>query len=79
MKDSLSSLINVKLSKIDAIARELPRVGKRSELKVLADEILRLTETVRRQAYLLEVEKEKDRYVPDLGQMFGGVRSGKKE
>jgi len=79
VKDSLSSLINVKLSKIDAIARELPRVGKRSELKVLADEILRLTETVRRQAYLLEVEKEKEKYVPDLGQMFGGVRNEKKE
>ena len=47
-KDSLSSLINVKLSKIEAIVRELPRVGKRSELKVLADEILRLTETVRK-------------------------------
>jgi hypothetical protein len=79
LKDSLSSPINVKLSKIDAIARELPRVGKRSELKILADEILELTKMVRSHAYMLETEKVKERYTPDMGQMFGGVRSGKKE
>ena len=78
MKDSLSSTINVQLSKIEAIAQELPRVGKRSELRVQADEILRLTEMVRRELYMLEVEKAKERYVPDFKQ-YGGGAAGKKE
>ena len=78
MKDSLSSTINVNLSKIEAIVEELPRIGKRSELKVRADEILKLTAMVRRQAYLLEVEEQKKQYVPDFKQ-YGGGAAGKKD
>ena len=73
MKDSLSSTINVQLSKIEAIPQELPRVGKRSQLKVQVDEILRLTEMVRREVEMLEVEKAKEQYVPDFRQYGGGV------
>jgi hypothetical protein len=46
MPDSTFDLIAVNLSKIESIVQELPRVGKRPELKDRADEILRLTQVV---------------------------------
>jgi hypothetical protein len=70
-------LLAVNLSKIEAIVEELPRVGKRSGLKIRADEILKLTEAVRRQVYLMSVEKEKEQYTPDYKQ-YGGGAAGKK-
>ena len=45
MKDSALEFLVITLSKIEAIAAELPRIGKQSELKVKADEIMKLTET----------------------------------
>lgn len=51
---------------------------KQSELKEKTDEILRLTETVRRLAYALESDKEKGQYVPDFKQ-YGGGAAGRKE
>lgn len=44
------------LNTIDAIARELPAIGKRSELKVKAHDILLLLEEVRLHASALEKE-----------------------
>ncbi len=67
MPDSTLQFLVINLSKIEAIAEELPRIGKRSELKIKADEIMKLTETVRRQVYALEQEKSKDKYTPNLG------------
>ena len=79
MSNSTLQFLVINLSKIEAIVEELPRIGKRSELKDKADEILRLTKMIRNQVYIISSEKEKNRYVPDLGQMFGGVKSGTKE
>lgn len=47
--------LHANLNRMEAILRELPRVGKRSELKVKADELLELAETISRQVRLLEV------------------------
>lgn len=79
MKDSIVEFLVINIAKIEAIVRELPRIGKRSELKEKADDILRLTAMVRSQAYALEQERVTAKYMRDLGQMFGEVRSGKKE
>ncbi|MBA2660078.1 MAG: hypothetical protein H0U72_11260 [Nitrosospira sp.] len=79
MNDTTLQFLVINLSKIEAIAEELPRIGKRSDLKVKADEIKKLTEIARNQAYLIQNEKSKEKYAPDLGQMFGGAKSGKKE
>lgn len=79
MKDSIVEFLVINIAKIEAIVRELPRIGKRSELKEKADDILRLTAMVRSQAYALEQERVTAKYMRDLGQMFGGVRSGRKE
>ena len=79
MKDSIVEFLVINIAKIEAIVRELPRIGKRSELKEKADDILRLTAMVRSQAYALEQERVTAKYTRDLGQMFGRVRSGKKE
>lgn len=69
--------LQANLSAIEAIVRELPKVGKRSALKVKADEILRLTELVRREAVLLEQKQITDKYTPDFGK-YGGGAAGKK-
>ena len=76
-KDSISSTIAVNLSAIEAIANDLPRVGKRSELSVRSEEIIKLVEIVRRQVYMLEVEKINEKYTPDFRQ-YGGGAAGKK-
>lgn len=49
--------INANLKKIDEILQDLHLVGKRSELKIKADELLRLTEMVRREAYLMSIDR----------------------
>jgi hypothetical protein len=71
-------LLLVNLSKIESIVEELPRVGRRSELKPKADEILQLTELVRKQAYRLADNKPKETYVPDFKQYGGGAAGIKK-
>jgi hypothetical protein len=78
MADPTLEFLVVNLSKIESIVEELPRIGKRSELKAKADEILRLTEMVRQQAYRLVDTKPKETYVPDFKQ-YGGGTAGKKE
>ena len=59
-------LLAVNLSKIEAIVEELPRIGSRRELKVKADEILQLTDKVRRQAYAVADSKKSKTYVPEF-------------
>lgn len=49
--------INANLKKIDEILQGIHLVGKRSELKVKADELMRLTEMVRREAYLMSIDE----------------------
>jgi hypothetical protein len=78
MSTSTIDLLAVNLSKIEAIVEELPRVGKRSELKVRTDEILKLTEMIRRQVYSLKVEQGNEQYTPDFKQ-YGGGTAGRKE
>ena len=78
MPDSTLEFLVVNLSKIESIIEELPRVGKRSELKVKADEILQLTEMIRKQAYRLADSNHVETYVPDFKQ-YGGGAAGKKE
>jgi hypothetical protein len=78
MPDSTFDLIAVNLSEIESIVQELPRVGKRPELKDRADEILRLTEVVWRLAYSLNQERQAQKYVPNLatyGIKFPGEKS----
>jgi hypothetical protein len=65
-------LLVANVSKIEAIVEEMPRVAKRSELKAKADEILRLTEMVRRQAYRLADSKPKETYAPNFDVLWGG-------
>ncbi|SHL41596.1 hypothetical protein SAMN05216428_102333 [Nitrosospira sp. Nsp11] len=57
MDESTTRLL-ANLDAIDKIVRELPTVGKRSELKVKTDELLRLTEMARRELHLLHVATE---------------------
>jgi hypothetical protein len=78
MPDPALEFLVVNLSKIESIVEELPRIGSRRELKVKADEILRLTELVRKQAYRLVDTKPTDAYTPDFKQ-YGGGAAGKKE
>jgi hypothetical protein len=70
--------LQANLDSIEAIARDLPKVGKRSELQVKADEILRLTELVRREAVMLEQKQTTGKYTPDFRQ-YGGGAAGKKD
>lgn len=72
MPDPALEFLVVNLSKIESIVEELPRIGKRSELKAKADEILRLTEMVRRQAYALADSKPKETYAPNFENLWGG-------
>lgn len=60
------------LEAIEVIARELPGVGKRSELKVKSEEILKLTEMVRREAAALDHERMTAKFTPDLTKLWGG-------
>jgi hypothetical protein len=64
-------LLLVNLSKIESILEELPSTAKRSELKVKADEILRLTEMVRTQAYRLAEGDAKKAYAPNFDVLWG--------
>lgn len=77
MADPTLEFLVVNVSKIESIVEELPRIGSRRELKVKADEILRLTEKVRQQAYRLN-SKPVETYAPDFKQ-YGGGAAGKKE
>jgi hypothetical protein len=72
MPDSKLEFLVVNLSKIEAIVEGLPRVAKRSELKAKADEILRLIEMVRRQAYTLADSKPKETDAPNFDVLWGG-------
>jgi hypothetical protein len=74
MTDHYLTEINANLAAIDKIVGELPQIGKRSELKLKADEILRLTEQVRRIAYLMHVAKLNEDRTPDFGKIWGGVK-----
>jgi hypothetical protein len=65
-------LLVVNVSKIESIVEELPRAAKRSELKAKADEILRLTEIVRQQAYRVADTKLADAYAPNFDVLWGG-------
>ncbi|SCY43895.1 hypothetical protein SAMN05216308_11134 [Nitrosospira sp. Nsp13] len=58
MPGSTINFLAVNLSKIESIVQELPRISSRRELKEKADEILRLTETVRRLAYAVDTKKQ---------------------
>jgi hypothetical protein len=70
MRDSVLEFLVVNLSKIELIVEELPRIGSRRELKVKADEILQLTDLVRKQAYRLGHEKEVEKYAPDFTKLW---------
>jgi hypothetical protein len=72
MPDSKLEFLLVNISKIEAVVEELPRLGNRSELKAKADEILRLTEMVRQQAYRLADTKPTDAYAPNFDVLLGG-------
>jgi hypothetical protein len=72
MPDSKLKFLLINISKIEAVVEELPRIGNRSELKAKADEILRLTEMVRQQAYRLADSKPKETYAPTLDVLWGG-------
>ena len=54
--------INANLKKIDDILHGIHLVGKRSELKVKAEELAQLVEMVRREAYLMSIAKENEKY-----------------
>ncbi len=56
----------IALTFIEEIVSEMPRMKKRSELTVRADEILKLVEIVRRRVSSLEVDREKEYRVPDF-------------
>lgn len=71
MDESTTRLL-ANLDAIEAIARELPKVGKRSELKVKAEELLRLTEVVRREVAALDHERITGKFTPDLTKLWGG-------
>lgn len=60
MDESTTRLL-ANLDAIDKMVRELPAIGKRSELKVKADELLRLTEMARRELNVLHVNMENQR------------------
>jgi hypothetical protein len=47
-------LLDKTLSLIDQIVIELPKVRSRREMKIISDELLRLTESVRRRAQEME-------------------------
>jgi hypothetical protein len=49
-------LLDKTLSLIDQIVIELPKVRSRREMKIISDELLRLTESVRRRAQEMENE-----------------------
>ena len=62
----------VNISKIEAIVEELPRIGSRREMKAKVDEILRLTELARQQAYRLADSESKETYAPTFDVLWGG-------
>jgi hypothetical protein len=77
MPDPALEFLLINLSKIESIVEELPRIGKRSELKAKADEVLRLTEIVRQQAYRLADSAPTETYAPNSDVLWGlGPKKG---
>ncbi|PTR17204.1 MULTISPECIES: hypothetical protein [unclassified Nitrosospira] len=62
----------VNISKIEAIVEELPHIGSRREMKAKVDEILRLAELARQQAYRLADSESKETYAPNFDVLWGG-------
>lgn len=67
MNDHLTAILS-NLNALEAIARSLSAEGKRSNLKVKADEILRLTEQIQRHAHDLDYRRITAGHVPRLGE-----------
>jgi hypothetical protein len=71
MSSTKVEFLVVNISKIEAIVEELPRIGARMEMKAKVDEILRLTELARQQAYRLADSEPKETYAPNLDVLWG--------
>jgi hypothetical protein len=72
MSSTNVTFLVVNISKIEAIVEELPRIGSRMEMKAKVDEILRLTELARQQAYRLADSESKETYAPNFDVLSGG-------
>jgi hypothetical protein len=71
MSSTNVAFLVVNISKIEAIVEELPRIGSRMEMKTRVDEILRLTELARQQAYRLADSESKETYATNFDVLSG--------